>query len=620
MPAQLVIHSGTVNLIACDIDGYAFPAIQVLGDTQACTVTITDSVLGASRYDTNGTRLQTSAVILQDSQSHQVLPDLATLTVTRTAFDPAVEAAGGKSLSVGTSVLDQLTTSDLSFNGAIGSPSEVIFEDFPTLTGVAIPSSESFTPGTITLVNRLAGSPIPSGEAFPLGVVVYAQRFTGTPIPSDEAFSRGGVGLVGQLFGLPIPSSEAFTAGQITLANHLAGTAIPSSESFTPGRIIRMLAGVAIASSESFTPGAIRIVNNLIGSPIPSSEAFGVGAIGVETLLSGAPIPSSESFAAGNIHAFVPGADQLPALIAPGRVQPDGDVIEGTPLVASVGSWANFPAAARFVWLADDVVVQDDGLQEDVWISTYIPTTSDVGKTITVRESTGNNIGESSSVLSRALIDVHALPPAFVGHDEVFGPMPTLAAACVALRDTIRLWLATYLRERERRSGRAYGALPSLRGWRIFTESLDAEPGDQFPLLVIVAPGIPDAPVLGANGILRARYEMGASIIVNGPDFDSTLALAGEYGAALRGVLAQHGSLGGVADATLILGERYDQIASESARTIMAAEVVVSVRLGGGVALRGGGPSEPSADPLPPDDGGPILGTVATTELDLERV
>jgi hypothetical protein len=262
-------------------------------------------------------------------------------------------------------------------------------------------------------------------------------------------------------------------------------------------------------------------------------------------------------------------------------------------------------------------------LLTDTWSDVYVPTSGDAGKQITVAEYTSNGIGTSDPVIATGSIDVHGLPPAFVGSDEVFGPMPSAFDVPRAAQQTIRTWLPTYLRQRERLSGRPYGSLAAPRGWRVFTEDLDSDPGDQLPLCVIVAPGIADALVQGSHGNLQGRLELGISLVVSshgGADQTGTIMLAGEYGAALRLLFSEKGSLGGVADGTSIIGERYDALASESQRTLVAASLVISVRMSG-LATRFGGPTTPFPDPAPQDDpGGPVLGVVATTELELERV
>lgn len=196
--------------------------------------------------------------------------------------------------------------------------------------------------------------------------------------------------------------------------------------------------------------------------------------------------------------------------------------------------------------------------------------------------------------------------------------MTSLADVWEALAGTIRTWLPTYLRERERLTGRPYASLPAIRGWRIFAQELDAFPADQLPLCVIVSGGLADTPT-NISGTLAGRVEAAIAIVVTSRSVSETLTLAADYGAALRTCLAQHRSLGGVVAGLRVLDERYDSLDATDQRTLAAAELVVSVRVDD-LATPDAGPSLPFPEPAPtPDPGGPVLGTVATTDLDVER-
>lgn len=623
MPFQVRIHAGTVNIVACDIDGYANPAVQALGDTAVTTVNVIDSVLGGERYDTNDTVIATGTSVVQASKSNNAASDRANLTLTRVALNPAVQNAGGNSIRVGSTVVDQFSQADVTFTTGTGSPSLIVFEDFPSIIASSLASDEAFGDSAVKNRNTATPTGIASPEAFGVANIAYDIPLAAEGLASDEAIGLAAIGLLGSIGALSLASSEAFGSSTVTSITRLVATSVPSSEAFGAAIIKRIVKATSIASSEAFGSSTARIKYTLAAFGIPSPEAFGAATIGAQHFVAAVGVESDEVFGVADIITAAPPAEELPESIAPGRVMPAGAVLEGTPLVTTIGEWTGFPTAARFVWMADGDVVRDTGYQVDTWSDVYSPTSSDAGKTITVSHYAENEVGAAGPTLATGVIDVTGLPPAFVGADEVFGAMPSIADVWNAAKQTIRTWLPTYLRQRERLSGRPYGSLSAPRGWRVFTEDLDSDPGDQLPLCVIVAPGVADTLIQGAHGNLQGRLELGVSIVVashGGADQTGTILLAGEYGAALRAMFAQHGSLGGVVDGTTLLGERYDAIASESQRTLAAAQLVISVRMSG-LATRFGGPTTPFPDPAPDDDpGGPVLGVVATTELELERV
>lgn len=210
-----------------------------------------------------------------------------------------------------------------------------------------------------------------------------------------------------------------------------------------------------------------------------------------------------------------------------------------------------------------------------------------------------------------------AVPPIY-GHDAVFGPMPSLGDVWQALVDTTRTWLPTYLRERERLSGRPYASLPSIRGWRVFAEDLDAYPGDQLPLAVVVAPGLAEVSQ-PRSGIVQAFVDLSLVVVVSSVTTWDTIALAADYGAAARLMLMQHASLGGVVQHLAVTGETYDGTDSADQRTIGQVRLTALARIDA-FADATAGPTEPFPDPTPPDDpGGPVLGYVETTDLQVVK-
>lgn len=625
MPNGIRIHSGTVNIVACDIDGYAAPSVEPLGDTAVCTVNVVDSLVGGSRYDTLGNRIAESANgVIQDSKHFNVAPDRVNLHLTRVKVDPAVEAATGSSIRVGSTVIDQFTQSGTSFIGAPGTPKLQVFEDFPTLAATGLASNEAFGSSSIKIRTTLIATSLATDEAIGTSPVLHNIRLTAVGIPSSESLGIGtGVTTAGRVVASSLTSDQAFGASVVSLLRTIATTGIPSSEVFGVATI-RILVDISgIPSDEAFGTASITLKRKITGVGIPTSEAFGASVVAPERFIVASSIPSSEALGLGLVSVGEGAADTIPESLAPGRLVPSGTQLEGTVITATIGEWSGFPHESRFVWNSDGVAVLDTGWMTDTWESKYTLAASDVNHSLTVDQQTRTpaGAGPPATATGSVITTPLHLPPSFADHTAVFGEIVTVSDVWNALQDTMKLWFPTYLREQERLSGRSYAVLRRPVGWRVFTESLDTKIGDQFPVCVIVAPGIA-TPLTGReNSLYSAVFEMGVSVIVKARDVSETLSLAAQYGAAMRKIILDHGSLGGLASGTTILGEDYNEIPDESQRTLAAAQLIVSIRVDNAAAGTGG-PLEPEEEPPEEDSdpGGPTFGTVATTVLDLERV
>jgi tetrahydromethanopterin S-methyltransferase subunit B len=85
----------------------------------------------------------------------------------------------------------------------------------------------------------------------------------------------------------------------------------------------------------------------------------------------------------------------------------------------------------------------------------------------------------------------------------------------------------------------------------------------------------------------------------------------GLYIAAMRALVIQHKSLGGFASDTVWMAERYDEIASDDARTIMAGVAQFDVYVE--AVTKATGPTKPSADATLPPGEWPTAETVTVS-------
>lgn len=184
--------------------------------------------------------------------------------------------------------------------------------------------------------------------------------------------------------------------------------------------------------------------------------------------------------------------------------------------------------------------------------------------------------------------------------DPVFGPLVTDEDIQVAVRDTIKDWLETYLAAIERHVGLEPRSLPLPRSYVLEdSDQLRKGPEDQLPCIAILAPGTARAPEMDGEGNYRAAVVISVSAIVSAGGLDSqanTSRLAKRYRKALEMLLVQQGSLGGFATATVFKGWSTNDLKPEDNRTIAAGMNLFEV-LVPNVVQRGAGLKAPPEDP-----------------------
>lgn len=186
--------------------------------------------------------------------------------------------------------------------------------------------------------------------------------------------------------------------------------------------------------------------------------------------------------------------------------------------------------------------------------------------------------------------------------------------------DLCKRWLSTYLAEKEEQDGLARGVLARPRGY-VIASSLDKMPEDQLPAIVLVSVGLAERPLKegGVGGMYRARWEMGVCAIVSARNQTESHALAARYMSSLRTLFIQRPSLDGHAAGVDWLGEQYDQLDFDDARSIDAGFGQFTVEVEN-VATANAGPATPD-DPLDPDtDPWAQAPVVETTDVLVEKV
>jgi hypothetical protein len=184
---------------------------------------------------------------------------------------------------------------------------------------------------------------------------------------------------------------------------------------------------------------------------------------------------------------------------------------------------------------------------------------------------------------------------------DVFGPIVTGRTIRMAVKNTVRLFFPDYIAEVADHAGLERGVLPTFRAYlsALDMDNLGAE--GQIPACVTVAAGIMGEPTK-RNRHYHARWAVAVGAVVIGQDRENTMEHAELYAAALRTLIIQHPSLGGVAEGVDWLGERYNELPNVDLRTLAAGSVQFAVDMVD-VVDSSAGIDAPTADPTEhPDD------------------
>lgn len=179
---------------------------------------------------------------------------------------------------------------------------------------------------------------------------------------------------------------------------------------------------------------------------------------------------------------------------------------------------------------------------------------------------------------------------------SVFGSLITGSDVEAWVTDTLQTWMATYLGEMERRTGRPGGSLQPPRSY-VTVNELVRWPEEQIPAVIIVSPGLADEPARHGDGGYTAGWVVDIGVIVSASSRQATSELAKVYAVAVRAALLQHRSLGGRASGVSWVDESYDDLPAEQGRTLAAGLGRFHVRAKDVVNSDAG-----TANPVPPPD------------------
>lgn len=194
-----------------------------------------------------------------------------------------------------------------------------------------------------------------------------------------------------------------------------------------------------------------------------------------------------------------------------------------------------------------------------------------------------------------------------------FGSIKTGGMIEQATEQVLATWLPSYLAEAVRQAGhtepdpwppppRAIETFAAFTTWDELA----------LPAVIVVSPGTDGEPRRDGRGEWSAWWRLGVWVVVGASTQDHTRRLAHLYGAATRVCLINHHTLGGVASRTDWVGETYDTLNTDTARTVGAVGVDFRVEMRD---VAGHGPTVMPPDPPDPHLPWPPDPMVTTTHI-----
>jgi hypothetical protein len=173
-----------------------------------------------------------------------------------------------------------------------------------------------------------------------------------------------------------------------------------------------------------------------------------------------------------------------------------------------------------------------------------------------------------------------------------------------AALDLLRARLPELVAEVERQRGQTPGERQTPRGY-IVASQFAKWPEDQLPVVVVISPGLVDRPRRAGDGRARARWALSAGVINSAATIDRTRENTLDYVAAIRTLIAQEQSLGGLAVGVDWIDEDYiPPFPYGQTRSLFGAQAIFTVTVDDVVSYGAGpgGPWGPPPAPATPTD------------------
>ena len=175
---------------------------------------------------------------------------------------------------------------------------------------------------------------------------------------------------------------------------------------------------------------------------------------------------------------------------------------------------------------------------------------------------------------------------------SIFQPIFAAHSLELAVMQTLRDWMPTYLREIELQQSLPEGQIPPPKTYTTRNE-FTTFPEDQMPICVVISPGLSGEPYTEGNGTISGWWSLGIGVLASAATEEDTNFLSKVYAAAVRAIMVQQSSLGGMCSSIEWVDESYDDIPTDvQERTIRAAQWIGRALIDN-VVNRSAGPEVP---------------------------
>lgn len=183
---------------------------------------------------------------------------------------------------------------------------------------------------------------------------------------------------------------------------------------------------------------------------------------------------------------------------------------------------------------------------------------------------------------------------------SIFNPIFVAHKLEIAVMDTLARWMPTYLAEIENQLGAEEGRIPAPRTYTTKNE-FSFWPADQYPVCVVVSPGLAEAPRREGNGNYTAWWSLGVGVIASANTEEATNNLSKIYAAAVRAIMLQQQTMSPAGSPPVTAGiewldESYDDLPDENQERTLRASMWVGMALIDSVVTSQTGPLEPDPD------------------------
>lgn len=201
------------------------------------------------------------------------------------------------------------------------------------------------------------------------------------------------------------------------------------------------------------------------------------------------------------------------------------------------------------------------------------------------------------------------------------GPVVTARELRAGMQETLEEWLPSILVELARRAGWVeedqdpLDVITPPRSWKRLP-SFRALTADQSPAVVVTSTGLNGQPKRDGEGLWAATWALHGFVVVRGATYEDTADRVGLYLAAIRAAVLQQGIAGVQTRKPRWLGEAYDELDTDAARSIGAGVVSFEVTAGDAVADLAG----PAVPPEAPDYTFPADPEIETAAVTVEQL